>query len=189
MKWLYMKLYNSCGIIFCLYALICTVLHFKFHNDSYVLKIALCQSFFLLEIFNIITGKSNSSFIPTFLQLVSRMFIIWIVCYFQIDLTKGYSFTVMSLSWFFSDLIRYIYYLIRADWSKWLRYNSFILFYPIGTSIEIYLMNCLYLKSSDLISKLIAGIILCYIPGFAFLYFHMIKQRNFGKKNKLNKSL
>lgn len=180
----YMKMYNLLGCCVCVLALVYAVLHAKLQLHSYVLKICFCQTFFLLEIFNIKIGKSNSTLFPTILQLSSRLFIIWIVCYAHREICRSIPFTIMLVCWYVSDLIRYIYYLLRVEWAKWMRYNFFIVFYPVGTAMEFYLTNSIYLKYGMVFSYLIGFIILCYVPGFCFLYYHMIKQRTAGNKKR-----
>ncbi|TBU05287.1 protein tyrosine phosphatase-like protein [Hamiltosporidium tvaerminnensis] len=179
----YIKVYNLTGVLVCCGALVLTVLYYWTKKIDFLLYLVFCQCFFILEILNIKMGKSNSTILPTFLQLLSRIFIIGIICY----LNKLYNkmLILMCVCWYISDLIRYLFYLTRNSFIRKVRYNAFIVLYPVGTSIEIYLCNGIYLKySNSFISYLMGGIIMCYVPGFIFLYYHMIRQRISYSKNE-----
>lgn len=166
---IYIKSYNLLGIIVCIYALYLTGVNTRTHDETF--GILLCQAFFLFEIINIYLKKSNSKLFPTMLQLASRVFILGIC----LNIKYTPYFTVMCLAWYVTDLIRYCYYLSRNNVFKWLRYNMFIALYPIGVGMELKIVS--YLLDYAVWRYFVIAIFMAYIPGFGFLYFHMLKQR------------
>lgn len=175
----YIKVYNFFGILVSLLALYFTFTNIFTHSKP--LHILLCQSFFLLEIVNIRRKVSNSKLLPTLLQLSSRIFILVIALF----LRYSTSFTIMCVSWYLSDFIRYCYYFSRNRFFKWMRYNFFIALYPVGVGMEMKLVG--ELLRHEIGWFVAVTIFMAYIPGFAFLYYHMIKQRRFANRTRVKK--
>lgn len=178
----YIHLYNMIGSIICLSAL--ALLFFKHYVDAkkFLFKIGCFQTFFLIDIINIIFGKTRAKLFPSILQLSSRLFIIWLICY-----KNSYNhFTVhlMLFAWFISDFARYIFYFSRYKIFKTLRYNLFIFLYPIGTFCEIVLTSRTEYISTGIYKYFLRAIILSYIPGFIYLFFHMLKRRKSTKAER-----
>lgn len=171
----YTKLYNTLGISVIVYGLVNALMYQVRREKKYLFRAGLSQTFFLAEIFNILIGASRSTYVPTLIQVSSRVYVIWIAYMHKL---QNIPLTLMFVCWSISDLIRYAFYLFRLPWLKTLRYNAFIVLYPIGISLEIYLMNCIYLMYNNYKSKLIGAVMLLYIPLFPYLYYHMYKQRN-----------
>lgn len=136
----YITIYNIIGIIFAILALVTSFIYYTTKNKGFLLVTALSQSFFLLEILNIKLHKSNSRYKPTVLQLFYRMFNIWVI-YFFYECTSEY-FPVVMTSWYFTDIVRYLYYIFREKYIKVVRYNLFIFLYPISIYIEMKSMFC-----------------------------------------------
>ncbi|KAF7683567.1 putative very-long-chain (3R)-3-hydroxyacyl-CoA dehydratase [Astathelohania contejeani] len=187
----YIKTYNFIGIIACIIALVFTTTYQIFGTPNHLLYIAECQTFFVVEILNIIFRRTNAKLFPTCAQLFSRLFIVWNICY-----KEGYhgrAVTTMFYCWYISDMVRYIFYLFRNTFFKYIRYNLFIIAYPAGVALELYLLNSVYLKSSGVIKKLYTILIVGYVPGFVYLYYHMIKLRSkylkFDKMKNIKKKL
>lgn len=181
----YIKLYNFSALIVTIIAIYFSLQNALHPDPKYPFYLFLCQCFFLIELYNIKIKKSNSLIFPTFMQLSSRIFISLLVLYY--DLSDIY-YKTMCFSWYLSDCIRYLFYLFRTSFFKWMRYNFFIIFYPIGTGIEIYLINKVYFKHENVVRYILAGISLVYIPGFLYLYWHMIRQRQkVGKSRKMER--
>jgi very-long-chain (3R)-3-hydroxyacyl-CoA dehydratase len=175
----YTKLYNVLGISVIFYGLVNAVLYQVHKERKYLFRAGLAQTFFLLEIFNIIIGISRSTYIPTLIQVSSRVYVIWTSYIHKIQNTP---LTLLLVCWNISDLIRYAFYLFRSRWLKSLRYNAFIILYPIGIALEIYLTNCVYLMHTNYKAKLLGAIMLLYIPLFPYLYYHMLTQRKRSTK-------
>ncbi|KRH92562.1 Protein tyrosine phosphatase-like protein PTPLA (contains Pro instead of catalytic Arg) [Pseudoloma neurophilia] len=178
----YIDCYNSLGSLVGLSALLLITLENFYKTDNFLLKIGCLQTFYILELFNIIIGMSKAKIFPTILQLSSRLFIIWPICH-RFQYTQGIVH-LMLYCWFFSDTIRYLFYLSRNRFFKFLRYNLFLFFYPIGTYCEIVLVSRTESISIGLFKYLLRTIMLFYIPGFVFLFFHMLKRRKWTSKTE-----
>lgn len=183
----YISIYNFISILVCVLALINTMLYYLTNEGKFILYVSLCQTFFLMEIVNIRTKFSKSTLIPTTLQLTSRLFIAWFICYMH-DIMR-LPFTIMSLSWFVSDGVRYLFYLTKSKYATALRYNMFIVLYPLGASLEVLLMGYVARQYTGLIRYILVVIAAFYVPGFIFLFGHMLKQRaTVHKRNIKSKS-
>ena len=177
---LYTNTYNFLGILAILYSTANAIMYQIVRKRRYLLNVAVSQALFAVEIFNIFVGASRSTYLPTIVQLASRNFIIWVVVY--LHGLHGLLLTVMLVCWNISDFIRYVFYLFRANLFKKLRYNAFIVLYPVGISLEIYLTNRVYLMYKGVRSWFFGAIMLLYLPLFPYLYYHMIKQRKRSNK-------
>lgn len=179
----YIRIYNISAIFICITALINASLYWYTAQEKYILFICLCQTFFLIEIINIKTKVSKSMIAPTLLQLTSRLFISWFVCYMH-SIPKTL-FTIMCFAWFISDVVRYLFYLTKLKAASMLRYNMFLILYPTGALIEVILMGVILKHYSGIFRLLLIGIAISYIPGFIFLFGHMLKQRmTVSKRNE-----
>ena len=179
----YITIYNILVIIIALTALTTSYLYYFTNRKMYLLISALFQSFFLLEILNIKLHRSNARYKPTVIQLFFRMFIIWIVFYFY-ECTTNF-FCVVTFTWYFTDCIRYLYYLTRNTYVKFLRYNLFIIFYPISIYIEFQSMFNVLTKLKGIFKYLFLSFIILYIPCIIFLILHMFKQRKWANKKHI----
>lgn len=184
----YIDVYNSLGTIVGLSALVMISMDHIYKSSNFLFKMGCIQSFYLFEILNILFGISKAKIFPTVLQLSSRLFIIWPICY-------SYNYThitvrLMLLCWFISDTTRYLFYLSRNRLIKFLRYNLFLLLYPVGTFCEIILVSRTESTSIGIFKYFLRAIMLFYIPGFIFLFFHMLKRRKWTSKpeNKKKKN-
>lgn len=177
---LYRNIYNIAGIVVILLGIFNCIKHQYSKETKRLVYMALCQSFFLVEIVNIAAGVSASTYIPTILQVSSRIFIIWAVCY--LHGLNNVCVMIMYLTWGVSDLIRYMFYLLRMNWLKTVRYNAFLVLYPLGVCLEIYLTNCVYLLYNNFFSYIFSGAMLLYLVLFGYLYYHMLNQRRRSMK-------
>lgn len=171
----YTSIYNFLGILIITYGFVNAIVYQLFKERVYLFRVGLSQTFFVIEILNILIGASRSTYPPTVVQVSSRLYIIWMVAYSH--RLQNIPLTIMLVCWNISDIIRYMFYLFRANWLKKARYNAFIVLYPVGIALEIYLTNCVYLMYKDYRSWVFGLIMLLYLPIFPYLYYHMIKQR------------
>ncbi|ADM11596.1 protein tyrosine phosphatase-like protein [Encephalitozoon intestinalis ATCC 50506] len=182
----YIRIYNTVGFIICIVALSTSLMFYKTMDPKYLREAGLCQTFFLMEVANICAKKSNARYVPTVMQLVSRMFIIWVVFWYYgiIDWT----FPIITTCWYLSDSIRYVFYMFRVDTIRVIRYNLFLLTSPIGFALEMYCLKTLYYSLGKILSYFVvlAGVV--YIPGFIFLFSHMLRQRKWSRKVKACKN-
>lgn len=182
----YIRIYNAVGFVVCTIALSASLMFYKTMNTKYLKMARLCQTFFLMEVANICAKKSNARYLPTVMQLVSRMLIIWVVFWYYgiIDWT----FPIVTTCWYLSDLARYVFYMFRIDTIRIVRYNLFLLTSPIGFILEMYCLRTLYNSLGNILSYFVALAALLYIPGFIFLFSHMLRQRKWSRKIKASKS-
>lgn len=181
----YIDFYNSLGSVVGITAIVMISLNHFQKSEHFLFKMGCIQSFYLIEILNIFFGASKAKIFPTLLQLSSRLFVIWPICF-------SYNYThvtvhLMLISWFISDTMRYFFYLSRNKILKFLRYNLFIVLYPIGTFCEIILVSRTENVATGLFKYFLRVIMLFYIPGFIFLFFHMLKRRKWTSKPEKNR--
>eukprot|EP00866_Antonospora_locustae_P001542 jgi/Antlo1/1542/1303 len=181
LKKAYTYSYNLVGILVIVYGLASAVMYQIYKKKTYLFRAGLSQTFFIVEIFNILVGASRSTYSPTLIQVMSRLYVVWVIAYMHS--LQNVMLTVMLVCWNISDLIRYMFYLSHAGWLKKLRYNAFIVLYPLGISLEIYMINCAYMMYDDKRSWIFGATMLLYFPLFPYLYYHMIKQRR--RTNKI----
>lgn len=200
----YLVLYNC--VMFCgwAYILLATSLHVittGTHLGTYsVVKTALYvfQTGALLEVVHAAFGLVKSSAVITFLQVFSRLFLVWGVCWSVAAVQDELPVAAMLLAWSVTEVIRYSYYVAAlCGYSprvlSWLRYSLFIVLYPIGVSGELLTIFAAlaHIKATDLYAlkmpnrlnmaidySVLCVIIMCsYIPVFPQLYLHMFSQR------------
>lgn len=115
------------------------------------------QCLYSIELINSFFGITTQSFLPSLLQIASRVFISSCACSYENRAVTS----LMFIAWGVSDSLRFLYYF----WSSLrnVRYLASFALYPLGVLCEVYLM--LYQRS-------LLGLIgtLVYIPGFKYLY-------------------
>jgi hypothetical protein len=93
----------------------------------FIMRVA--QSLAGLEILYVLAGVTKGSLLPTLLQFLGR--IVVALFYFRPHVPALLSILVL-LPWAIADLVRYAFYLRRGKIITFLRYNLFIVLYPIG---------------------------------------------------------
>uniref|UniRef100_A0A8D0GRJ0 Very-long-chain (3R)-3-hydroxyacyl-CoA dehydratase n=1 Tax=Sphenodon punctatus TaxID=8508 RepID=A0A8D0GRJ0_SPHPU len=100
-----------------------------------------CQMLALMEVVNTLIGLVRSPFIPTFLQVMGRNFVLFVILGSLEEMqNKAVVFFIFYL-WSFIEIIRYPFYMlscINMEWKllTWLRYTVFIPVYPLGAAAE-----------------------------------------------------
>ena len=151
------------------------------------------QTFMILDVLHVLFGFVKSSFVNTFFQILSRLFIVWFVPDSQLNTYTYLEPTLitksMVIAWSLAEIIRYFYYTlsllsIQSKVVFWLRYSAFYVLYPIGIPCEWILIYKSYLKSDGIWSNIYIAILGIYFPGILFnekgayiMYNHMIFQR------------
>lgn len=203
---LYLILYNCLQTVGWLAILINTALYLFYYKGDWKsfpgaferteASLKFFQSLAMLEVLHIMLGfvKSNPSL--TFLQVLSRVVIVWLV--FNPVPPTSIGTLMVILAWSITEIVRYLYY----AWSMaekppyillWLRYTLFIVLYPLGVAGEIIStyyalpvikeqkLNTLQMPnqlnwSFDCYTFMLMALV-AYLPGFPALYSHMLKQR------------
>ncbi|CAG9568206.1 putative protein tyrosine phosphatase [Leishmania major strain Friedlin] len=109
--------------------------------------LCVAQTGAVAEIFHAAFGIVRSPVGTTFLQVLSRLIVLYgAVRIGDTDSTKSLVFVQMLVAWCLSEIIRYSFYganLLRVNVASltWLRYSAFMVLYPVGITGEI---GCLY---------------------------------------------
>ncbi|KAJ9270755.1 hypothetical protein DTO212C5_3252 [Paecilomyces variotii] len=128
------------------------------------------QTLAVLEILHSLIGIVRAPFFTTFLQVASRLLLVWGVMFLFRDqgnggivggdyegagkgLTQGpgakvgdFAFLGCMGAWGITEIIRYGFFALQVlgvrvpSWWMWLRYNTFFVLYPIGISSECILI-------------------------------------------------
>ncbi len=121
------------------------------------------------------------------MQVASRILLTWGIAYqFPQTTSHNPAYATMLFAWSFTEVVRYSYFVFNLSplgvprlWT-WLRYNTFLVLYPLGVASECW---CVY-SAMDVAEekqaglKLVCwGILATYVPGFYVLFTHMLRQR------------
>ena len=152
-----------------------------------------------MEMLHSLTGMVKSPFVPTFLQVVSRLGLMVVVMLSSPAVSATWHCGMMAISWSLVEVPRYAFYLnglLKKEKEDvlypifWLRYSLFAVLYPTGITGEILTMVA---SLSDptfalavggimpLVVKLNLGL---YVPGSPFMYMNMVKNRKGAFKKR-----
>ncbi|KAK4456599.1 hypothetical protein QBC42DRAFT_280946 [Cladorrhinum samala] len=144
------------------------------------------QTFAIMEILHALTGVVPAPVFTTSMQVASRLFLMWAVCYPFPSLNRSAWYSSMLCAWATTEVIRYTYFVFKQFDAvpaslNWLRYSAFLILYPIGISSEVAMtLQALFGPAPYLASWYPYGlmaVLLSYVPGSVILYTHMLKQR------------
>jgi very-long-chain (3R)-3-hydroxyacyl-CoA dehydratase len=97
------------------------------------------QLFQIMDIILIVIGKSKGSLLGGFFQILGRNIVSLVFISEESDRLR---FATVAIIWAMADINRYMYYLFKDNaLTGFLRYNSFILLYPIGVFGEMMIIN------------------------------------------------
>ncbi|KAL2263747.1 hypothetical protein VTK26DRAFT_5391 [Humicola hyalothermophila] len=144
------------------------------------------QTCAVMEILHALTGVVPAPVFTTVMQVASRLFLMWAVCYPFPQLNVSPWYSSMLCAWSVTEVIRYTYFALKQfeaipGWLHWLRYSAFLILYPIGITSEVAMtLQALFEPAHDFVSwypYALGAVLLSYIPGSVTLYSHMLKQR------------
>ena len=132
-------------------------------------------------------GIVRAPFSTTLIQVFSRFLLVWGIAYsFPESTQHNPAFATMLLAWSFTEVVRYSYFVFSLSgigvpklWT-WLRYNTFLVLYPLGVASECWLIYSAIPLASEKRPELgyaLWAVLAGYIPGFYILFTHMLKQR------------
>lgn len=211
MKLIAYNLLSGCLWSFALLNVIATRFAFGNMYDTFRLTYiwtTIIQCLAVVEIYNSAIGLVRSPIVTTTMQVLSRLLVVLGV-WTLLPYAKGntsFAYITVHIAWGIAEVIRYYYYAtnlmskqtgnpIKVSPSlEWLRYNAFIILYPLGISSECY-MIFYAVKASyatpglfyAIYSVFLSLALLSYIPGTIVLFSHMLKQR--AKFNKQRSEL
>lgn len=88
------------------------------------------QLFQILDIVLIIIGKSKGSILGSFFQILGRNIVTLI---FMQSESHKLKFAIVLIIWSIAEVNRYLYYIFKTNFiTGLLRYNLFLVLYPIG---------------------------------------------------------
>ena len=152
-------------------------------NSDKILEVAILiakitQTFGGLEILLALLKISSSSVFTTFTQFLSRMTVIFVFLSNN-DTTSTICFFLIP--WSIADSTRSLYYVYKdSRLLGKLRYNLFLILYPIGCAGEVMLMEQRIkgLKGdTNILYYIIRSVQVLFIMGLVVLYSHLLKQR------------
>lgn len=210
----YLLFYNTAqclGWSWVLQRLLSSLIFSKDTYESVRVPLVLFQSLALLEVFHSLTGLVRASFQTTLLQLSSRLFLTWPIMECIPEVRSILAFKLMVAAWSLTEVPRYFFFAYSAQvkppaWLVWVRYSTFFPLYPLGASSEFL---CVYHALPYILERGTFNVAMpnafnfafnfyyfciwtlaMYVPGLAFMYFHMIHQRskNLSKLKKAAKS-
>lgn len=96
----------------------------------------------LLQISDILValfGKTQGSLVGAFFQILGRNIVSLL---FMSDETHHIKFALVAIIWSIADINRYLYYIFKDSFlTGFLRYNGFLLLYPLGITGEMFVIN------------------------------------------------
>ncbi|KAF4974283.1 hypothetical protein FZEAL_8793 [Fusarium zealandicum] len=140
-----------------------------------------------LEVIHAVTGLVRASPATTALQVAGRNTIVWAITrnYPHVAASE-WAYSSMLVAWNTADAVRYTYFAIDKGTGRvseallWLRYNMFIILYPVGILSEAWLVYRVIGPSrarSPFYQYLLWFGLAIYVPAFYVLFGHMLAQR------------
>lgn len=134
-------------------------------------------------------GIVRAPLLTTLMQVASRFLLVHLIASpyaFPFSTRHSPAYTTMLLAWSITEVIRYSYFVFSLAgagvpklWT-WLRYNTFLVLYPLGISSECWLVyQAIPLASqrNELFGYALWAILAIYVPGSYILFSHMLAQR------------
>ena len=199
----YLILYNCtqlCGWCFFFFRVTLDLINSKSLQEIYSNSHIILQCFqygAFLETIHAILGIVKTSVLPTILQMLIRTSTVFLLQFVPTALSYGY--LIIYFAWSLVEIVRYLYYtlnLIKKDFGNfnvpyifiWCRYTFSVMLYPIGFVGEFltfwnarkhFNKYILWENNAFNISRGIFfyPIYILFIPGFYFMYGHLISQR------------
>lgn len=122
----------------------------------------------------LLPGVVPAPIFTTVMQVASRLFLMWAVCYPFPHLNASIFYSSMLGAWSVTEVIRYTSYALKQfeavpGWLHWLRYSAFLVLYPIGISSEVAMtLQALFGPAADLAPwypYALGAVMVSYIPG------------------------
>jgi len=100
------------------------------------------QTFAVMEVLHALTGVVPAPVFTTVMQVASRLFLMWGVCFPFPQLNTNVFYSTMLVAWSLTEVMRYSYFALKQidavpAWLHWLRYSAFLVLYPVGISSEV----------------------------------------------------
>lgn len=146
------------------------------------------QCLAVVEIVNSATGVVRSPLLTTTMQVASRLLVVlgvWTLLPYA-EGNYSYAYLTVHLAWCVTEVVRYYYYALHLVGQvppalEWVRYNLFLVAYPLGISSEVYMVYYALPEAQRLspyYALFLLVVIVAYVPGTVVLFGHMLKQRS-----------
>ncbi|CAI5745882.1 unnamed protein product [Peronospora destructor] len=162
------------------------------------LPLKVVQTMAIMEIVHAAMGFVRSPLGSTFMQVSSRLWLVWGINVLCPVSRYQFGFPLMVASWGLVEVPRYSFYALHLynvvpDFLVFLRYHLFILLYPSGVLGEVLCMvNSLSFLSAGAYAiqlpnthnvsvslyLVVILVLVVYMPGLPVMYGHMLTQRN-----------
>ncbi|MBT3583833.1 MAG: hypothetical protein HN509_02920 [Halobacteriovoraceae bacterium] len=142
------------------------------------LTVILVQSLALLEILHVLLGLVKSSIFFTNIQVLGRLLYACFLFSICRDLfPEDWIYLTCILAWSMADTVRSLYYLTKNKVTGFLRYNLFLILYPIGQLIEFLCCWIIIFKGNHPIRFLLIPLALSYFVLGKNIFVHMLDRR------------
>lgn len=132
-------------------------------------------------------GIVRAPLLTTLMQVSSRFLLVWGIAYpFPSTTAHSPAYSTMLLAWSFTEVVRYSYFVFNLSGIgvpkllSWLRYNTFVVLYPMGVASECWLVWKAIAPASrknEMFGYALYAILAIYVPGIYVLFTHMLRQR------------
>ena len=125
----------------------------------------------MIEVLHCLVGLVPSSAFQTFIQIISRLIVVWGILHPVPETRISYGVPLILLAWPLAETTRYLYYALNIYnvvpyLLTWARYSLFIILYPTGVLGELLIMG----KSFNYIKERLLWSIT--LPNFANVSFY-----------------
>jgi len=178
--------------------------------DAAEIKLKIFQTMAILEVAHSILGFVRSPWKTTFMQVLSRLFMVWYIVNVSGEAQTSIFFVITCTSWALVEVVRYLFYSVNLLGEVpyplfWLRYSLFWVLYVTGVigeigcmasslrSVDRYEYDTLEPSSPLLIFRYFFTLFAMFIfmPGFYIMYTHMIKtsRKQLKEYKQLNRNI
>jgi len=195
----YLTLYNLLSAGGWAYVLYLALEHLKAGSTpaeawaSFGLPLTVVQSTMGLEILHAVAGLVRSPVFVTFMQVTSRLVLVWGATYWLPLCQAHWSLYLMVVSWAIVEIVRYSFYASNLLTGTtpyplfWLRYSLFMILYPSGITGEVVqLLVSLphWQTAAPVWYRSLLLILAVYVPGSPFMIHSMWRTRKSAFKKR-----
>ncbi|DAZ93268.1 TPA: hypothetical protein N0F65_010892 [Lagenidium giganteum] len=166
--------------------------------DAVAQPLKIVQTMAVMEIVHAALGLVRSPLVSTFMQVGSRLWLVWAINVLCHPSRSQFGFPLMVFSWALVEVPRYSFYALNLynmvpSFLFFLRYHLFMVLYPSGVLGEtLCMISSLGFLSTGAYSiqmpnahnisislyVVVILMIIVYIPGLPVMYGHMLTQRH-----------
>lgn len=191
------RVINFVNLIGWMYILVQTEIEVVFNMKNYVtsdislsLNILRCMQLLqVLDIVLLLMGKAKGNFFAAFFQILGRNIVTLIILEPE---TNRLTYAGVVIVWSLAEVNRYLYYLFKTNSvTGFLRYNGFLILYPLGGVAETLNFNDYFSRHPelpDIYYYILRFINFGILVGVVILYRYMLSARRKYMKGKKEES-